>query len=535
MKNKSIIVLVIIVMIYISISLQVEAQSEYGNFPYYQSFKTTVKPSEIEKITPQNGKNNAATFTADGLQLTSVETDKFGAIFVKDRRFQAIQGIRIEFEYAMYGGTGADGMSVFLFDASVANPTIGAPGAGIGYAYNRTNNDTWNGNVGYRAKGLSGAYLGIALDSYGNFKQRRWQGEARVNGIPGLVTSTDHRYVSNVTLRGAKGGSTQIKDFPYDGMGDGYNGYPVLISQPTLSQRKGWILHGSDGTYSDLDGTSPNLDGTSPNLDEYEYVYKGNFSLRGNSETDYRKAIIELFPFTKKDGFWVTVKIQHGETVTTVIEDYPYKNSIIYAENAYTTSGDYNTSNPGTPSSKTTTLNAAIPDYLRIGFAASTGGETDIHLIKEVHISLPRAAEAYDDSATTTKGKSVIVDVLSNDIGYSGLIAKEQDGYSHFLNPYAFRFCDATGAVLGVVDANGTSYSDASGTWRFDFITGKLIYTPVRSFVGQTTVNYTIKAGLNDEKPYRDEAYRSFPATVMVDVAPPKAVISNRMVTPIIR
>lgn len=513
MKNKSIIVWVMLVMICAGISLQVEAQSEYGNFPYYQSFKTTVQPNEIEKVTPQNGKSNAATFTANGLQLTSLKGNEFGAIFIKDRRFQAIQGIHIEFEYAMYGGTGADGMSMFLFDASVTNPTIGAPGAGIGYAYNRTNN-THAAN--YRASGLSGAYLGVALDSYGNFKQRRWQGEARVNGIPNLTTSSSSRYISNVTLRGAKGGAAQIADFPYNGMGNGYNGYPVLISQPTLSQSQGWILHESNGTYSNLN------------------VYKGNFSLRGSTASDYRKAIIDLFPFPEKDGFWVTVKIQYGQTVTTVIEDYPYKSSIVYAENAYTTSGDYNTSNPVSPSSKNTTLDAAIPDYLRIGFAASTGGATDIHLIKEVHISLPRAAEAYDDSATTTKGKSIVVDALSNDIGYSGLIAKVQEGYSHLLNPSTFRFCDETGAVLGIVESNETSYSDASGVWRFSFITGKLTYTPATGFVGQTAVNYTIKAGLGGELPYIDEAYRSFPATVTIDVIPPKAVISNRMVTPVI-
>lgn len=179
-------------------------------------------------------------------------------------------------------------------------------------------------------------------------------------------------------------------------------------------------------------------------------------------------------------------------------------------------------------------MNAAIPNYLRIGFAASTGGLSDIHLIKEVHISLPRTAEAYDDSATTTKGKSVVVNVLSNDIGYSGPIVKEQHGDSSHLDPSSFRFCDEKGNILGDVNSNETSYSDTRGVWRFDFVTGKLRYTPASNFVGQTTINYRIKAGLKDKDPYADEAYRSFPATVTVDVVPRKAVISNRMVTPVI-
>lgn len=410
----------------------------------------------------------------------------------------------------MYGGTGADGMSVFLFDSGVQNPTIGAPGCGIGYSYNRANNSYSS----LRASGLSGAYLGIALDSYGNFKQRRWQGDARVNGIPNL-TASGNRYISNVTLRGAKGGSTQLSDFPYNGIGDGYNGYPVLISQPTLGSNQGWILNETGGAYSSIS------------------TYQGNFSLRGGSQSAYRKAIIEIFPFTDGNGFWMTVKIQHDQGTATVINDYPYKKSVIYAENAYTNTGDYNYTNP-TSSSKTTTLDATIPEYLRIGFAASTGGETDIHLLRELRITLPGSAEAYDDSASTPKGVSVIVDVLNNDVGYSGLITRDQTGSKDFLNPYTFRFCDETGAVLGSVDVAGTSYSAADGLWQFDFITGKLTFTPVSEFIGQATVKYNIKAGLNNETPYNDEAYRSLPATVTVDVTPPKAVISNRMVTPVI-
>lgn len=512
MINKYIIVRLVLIVAFSYIFLQAKAQSVYGNFPYYQSFRSSIQPSEIEKVTPQGGKANAVSFTSNGLQLTPATAQQFGAVFVKDRKFQSIEGIRIEFEYVIYGGTGADGMSVFLFDADIQNPTIGAPGCGIGYSYNRTN-DT---HIDYRASGLNGAYLGIALDSYGNFKQRRWQGDARVNGIPNLITSSDNRYISNVTLRGAKGGSAQLSDFPYGGMGDGYTGYPVLVSQPTLGNSQGWILNDAGDDYTDT-GT-----------------YQGNFSLRGGSLSAYRKAIIELFPFTDGEGFWVTVKIQHDQDMATIINEYPYRKSIIYTENAYTSAGDYNTSNPASPSSKTTTLDATIPQYLRIGFVASTGGLTDIHLLRELKITLPGSAEAYDDAALTPKRVPVIVDVLNNDVGYSGPITRDQTGSKNFLNPYTFRFCNDTGASLGTVDLTGTSYSTANGLWRFDFITQKLTFTPIGDFIGQVTVKYNIKAGLNNETPYNDEAYRSFPATIKVDVITPRVAISNRMATSVI-
>lgn len=491
--------------------LQVYGQrqaSDYGNFPYYQGFRSTVQPSEIERATVANG-SNAVTFTTEGMRLTPAQKQQFGGVFVKDRRFRATQGIRIEFEYAIYGGTGADGMSAFLFDASVANPAIGATGAGLGYGYNRSNDRYPE----LRTPGLSGAYLGIALDSYGNFKQRRWYGDSRVNGISGLETSKDNRYISNVTLRGAEGAS-----LPIEGMGKGYTGYPVLISQPTLERNRGWKLNESGG-YTDM------------------ATYQGDFDLRGGLSS-YRKAIIEFFPASDSGtgGFLVTVSIQHGQALTTVINDYQYKTSLVYTENAHTANGDYNRYSPDTLSlvNTTHTLNAAIPEFFRIGFAASTGGETDIHLLRELKITLPGAAEAYDDYGTTRRARPVALDVLGNDIGYTGVITKGQQGSHVNLDPSTFRFCDQAGNFLGTTASGETSYATKEGSWVFDFTLGKLAFTPSGGFIGQASVRYSIKAGLNNEMPYNDEAYRSLPATVTVDVTPAKTVISNRMATSVI-
>lgn len=487
----------------------------YGDFPYSQSFRTETKPVEIEIVTPQDPDfQNDATFTFEGLRLTSNQIGGFGAVFIGDHQFQSIQGIRIEFEYLMYGGSGADGICVFFFDASMNNPVIGSIGASLGYTYNRADlNYTDN-----RATGLSGAYLGIALDSYGNFKNRFWQGEARKNGIPNISRDLGERYISNVTLRGARGGVRQVTDFAsIAGMDDGYMGYPVLISQPTLSNNEGWQLNDIGGGYSSIN------------------TYSGDFNLRGEDQSDYRRAIIEIYPLDPNEGFEISVTIQHGETETIVIDDYPYRSFLEYAENAYGLEGDNIVGGSAIPQSTTTLLNATIPMYLRIGFAASTGAETDIHVIRDLEISLPSSAEANDDYTSTNSTIPVVIDILDNDIGYSGQITKTQIGDKEHLNPNSFRFCDDSGDFLGVVDNDMTVYDTIEGNWLFDFEAGVLTFTPAKNFIGLATVKYSIKSKDEDGEPYDDEAYRSLPATVNVDVSPFQTIISNRMVAPVIK
>jgi len=45
-----------------------------------------------------------------------------------DHSFKSINGITVESEYMKYNGNGGNGMRMFLFDASVQAPAIGASG-----------------------------------------------------------------------------------------------------------------------------------------------------------------------------------------------------------------------------------------------------------------------------------------------------------------------------------------------------------------------------------------------------------------------
>src|SRR5689334_12952857 len=92
------------------------------------------------------------------LQLTTNGGSQAGSA-IYNTAFPSTQGVVAEFDAVAYGGTGADGISFFLLDGSVASPTIGATGQGLGY----TNDCTHNG--------VSKGYVAVGIDEYGNFSE----------------------------------------------------------------------------------------------------------------------------------------------------------------------------------------------------------------------------------------------------------------------------------------------------------------------------------------------------------------------------
>ena len=93
------------------------------------------------------------------LQLTSNQKQQSGYLYI-DIPFPSTYGLKASFEYFSYGGNGnADGIVCFLFDAAVPVFQPGGFGGALGYAF----------NTAHQAPGLSGAYIGIGLDEYGNF------------------------------------------------------------------------------------------------------------------------------------------------------------------------------------------------------------------------------------------------------------------------------------------------------------------------------------------------------------------------------
>ena len=101
------------------------------------------------------------------LRLTNGRTSYHatGAI-VSPTPFPSNQGLDITFTTVTYGGDndgghGADGMSFFLVDGARKFSDVGTTGGVLGYACAHFD--------GVRADGISGGYLGLGIDEYGNF------------------------------------------------------------------------------------------------------------------------------------------------------------------------------------------------------------------------------------------------------------------------------------------------------------------------------------------------------------------------------
>jgi len=118
------------------------------------------------------------------LRLTPATTNQAGYAYY-NTGYATANGFVIEFEYGSWGGTSADGLVVFLFDAATPTFQIGDFGGSLGYA---------NGCA--PTPGLSRAYIGIAFDEFGNFTN---PGDRCKNGGPGARPNS-------VTLRGAGNG-----------------------------------------------------------------------------------------------------------------------------------------------------------------------------------------------------------------------------------------------------------------------------------------------------------------------------------------
>jgi len=535
-----------IVIILILLPANTYAQ-EFGNFPYEESCMNG-KPANMLFPAPQGNLTNSADFIRnEGLRLTPSQQSRFGAVFIGDRLFGSQNGITVEFEYMIYGGNGGDGLSMFLFDADVQNPTIGAHGAGIGYTYSNVLHKYFV-DRSYQYSGLTGAYMGIAFDVYGNFKTMRYYRNQMIGGIyyyhKDRFTLDDQKEAiydtgNQVTIRGARGGDlTQRIRFNYQavpgspepgmngssGQADvgklGFTGYPVLITRST-NATYGFILN-DEGKHSQLPS------------------YNGNkFTINGYNN-EYRKAIIELFPVPEDvagGGFYVTVKIQHGELIDTIIEDYHYKETLKYRENAMIPY-QFNSDTPAEPTNYVYDLNANVPDRLRIGFAASTGESTNNHVIKNIKITLPRAAEAYNDESSTFEGMISTINPFVNDVAYEGIIKKNQIGSPDNIDEREFRFVENNGTIHKL--AAGESIMECQianeGTWKYDSTNKTVTFTPLSGFLGDASILYDIKGKPDPQAPYADEAYRSLYATIKVKVEvnpnPPRNIISNKMITP---
>jgi uncharacterized repeat protein (TIGR01451 family) len=305
------------------------------------------------------------------------------------------QGISIEFEYKTWGGTGADGFTMFLYDGNATGAfNIGDFGGSLGYA---------NGCSG--TPGAYRGYVGLSFDEFGNFSN---PADRCKTGGPGARAQ-------QVAIRG-----------PWDYKPTaGSTGYEYLTSTGTLT--------GNTVGYTTSTTTRP------------------------SDATFFRKVLILVEPIPASTLYRMTVKWQTivGGTYNTLI-------------NAYT-------------------MPTAPPSNLKIGFAASTGGSTNYHEIRNLSIQKPTNLKVVKTLssglvaplkpltnisytlAVTNEGPNAVTDAILTDV-----IPSQIENASFTCTPGAGSTCSSAGGSLPTNNLNLTLGLPLTGTATIT-VTGRLL------------------------------------------------------------
>lgn len=306
-----------------------------GFQPVTQCFRDTGAPGWVMQLynngTPINTVPLTAASNIDAagsgwLRLTDNSGNKSGSAYYNQPINVTQLGIQAQFSYTSWGGSGADGISLFLFDGATSNANFvqGVFGGGLGYCQQGTN--------GYPTlNGLSNAVVGIGIDDWGNF--------------------------SNDVDRCPNYGENARKNTPYGnigvrGPGNGLQGYAWLADNISLPS------------------TTPTW-------------YMSSTATRPTAGQFYRNVIVNISPTTPGNTSSYTVKAswqtaQNGAYTQLLSAPYPQGNTPPDNRNNNrfftlpTTAGD-----AWTP----------LPPTVKFGFGASTGGATNYHEIQDAYFT----------------------------------------------------------------------------------------------------------------------------------------------------
>lgn len=371
------------------LSYSVQAQ-QLGNESFQTTNSSNFTLGGSATLTAANGTDpNGSGY----LRLTTNDQAQAG-FAISNQTFPASQGFNISFELFSYGGSGGDGMSMFLVDGNQTDPASfrpGASGGSLGYAQK---------SVYPAGPGVPYGYFGVGFDEFGNFSQAT---EGRVGG-PGYTPNA-------VAIRGAGNGSG-TSDYPYLS-GTGTLSFPLNVST-TRAQV------GTD---------------------------------------DYRKAFVAVVPVA--NGYEVTVRLQHGNSLETVVNRYAIANP---------------------------------PSRLRIGFAGSTGASTDFHELRKLTIA--QSPYLADQNFRTAPGQPISINALQ--------------GAAFTYAAYAPGSVDLDMGTPGVQN----SLNWAAGSFTVSSA-GVVQYTPAAGYTGTVTVPITATDQVNQT---------SVPANISFAVAAPLPV-----------
>lgn len=141
----------------------------------------------VTNVTAGSFQPQIITVSGDGrLRMTQAVGNQATAATLQRLLPAADNFVVVEFDYFAYGGSGADGVTIVLSDATVT-PRAGSFGGALGYAQRD------DGTAGF-----AGGWLGMGLDEYGNFPVAN---EGKQGGVSARV-------LDNVSIRGSGSGTT---------------------------------------------------------------------------------------------------------------------------------------------------------------------------------------------------------------------------------------------------------------------------------------------------------------------------------------
>lgn len=162
------------------------AKDLFGQAVVTETFKnsTTADPNWVfagTGYTPNLTSGNPDPSGDGWLRLTSTGGNQATSAYYNQAFTAANATVYAKFDYEAYGGSGADGITFFLYDGSKTFG-VGSYGGSIGYAQR-----TIAGGGGSNVNGMNGGYLGVAIDEYGNFSSASEGRVGGLNGTTGLV------------------------------------------------------------------------------------------------------------------------------------------------------------------------------------------------------------------------------------------------------------------------------------------------------------------------------------------------------------
>ncbi|BFI95603.1 MAG: hypothetical protein RSP_11130 [Rhodanobacter sp.] len=411
------------------------------------------------------------------LLLTPPLNNQTGAILSAFPAFPLSQGISITFTTYTFGGdsggtarNGADGIVFFLTDGTKAAPTTtGAEGGSMGYGCS-------NGNGVY--DGVAYGYLGLGIDEYGNFLNSGDNGSVGIynsrNLIYGTTANGDNSYQNNVNGGIAAGSGPQYQPERIGLRGAGNTNWAWLTANGDPKYYTGASSASKvqaackSGTYatSHTTTTTKGKTTTTYNYSPIPYNYNaipGGYAVLPNSEP-----IANNSKSATRNPATGTAACVGNSPACGTAWPITYKLTIS-PSGLLNFSYSYNngTMTPVLTNANITASNGPLPNSLRFGFSAGTGGSNNTHEIICFQAaplqSTSSAAANTIQSGQYKTGTQIYLASYSTDNWWGSLQAISLDDSSGSLvvDPYANwdAKCVLTGGTCDTMAPNSSGVS----------------------------------------------------------------------------